>query len=107
MSTRHDSRSRRVAEPVQVYLAAPERTLLDRLVERLGATKSDVLRRALAALDRELRDPARDPVLRLIGIADGHAAGSDPGYDVAREHDRYLAAREEASWKPESKRRGR
>jgi hypothetical protein len=42
---------RRVAEPVQVYLDPADRARLDRLTERLDATKSDVLRRGLEALD--------------------------------------------------------
>jgi hypothetical protein len=43
----------RVSEPVQVYLAGPDLELLDRLATRLGATKSDVLRRGLTALDAQ------------------------------------------------------
>src|SRR5665213_790040 len=37
----------RVAEPVQVYLQPSDRERLDRLTDRLGTTKSDVLRRGL------------------------------------------------------------
>lgn len=48
----------RVAEPVQVYLDSADRDRLDRLKERLGASKSDVLRRALAALDSMTQTPA-------------------------------------------------
>ncbi|MBK7905109.1 MAG: hypothetical protein IPJ78_00935 [Gemmatimonadetes bacterium] len=47
------ARSGRVSEPVQVYLAGPDLDLLDRLSTRLGATKSDVLRRGLSALDAQ------------------------------------------------------
>jgi hypothetical protein len=43
----------RVAEPVQVYLQPPDRERLERLAERLGATKSDVLRRGLEALEAQ------------------------------------------------------
>ena len=45
----------RVAEPVQVYLAEPDRDRLERLAEELGLTKSDVLRRGLlgARFERE------------------------------------------------------
>jgi hypothetical protein len=96
----------RVSEPVQVYLERRDRDLLERLAGRLGATKSDVLRRGLAALERQLSDPAQDPVVGFIGLAD-LAEGRDPGYDVAREHDRFLAASEEASWRAAGKRRGR
>ena len=93
----HD-RPRAVREPVQVYLAIPERQRLERLAEQLGATKSDILRRGLEALERELSDPAQHPAFRLIGIAD-EKAGPDPGYDVAREHDRFLSETEQASWR--------
>ena len=41
----------RVAEPVQVYLAEPDRDRLQRLAQELGLTKSDVLRRGLVALE--------------------------------------------------------
>lgn len=47
------ARAGRVSEPVQVYLAGPDLDLLDRLARRLGATKSDVLRRGLSALDAQ------------------------------------------------------
>ena len=47
----------RVAEPVQVYLDPPDREWLERLAARLEATKSDVLRRGLEALESLLRRP--------------------------------------------------
>ena len=51
----HDKRkqSSRVAEPVQVYLQPADRERLDRLTDRLGTTKSDVLRRGLEALEAQ------------------------------------------------------
>lgn len=89
----------REAAPIQVYLSQDEQQRLDRLAEQLDASKSDVLRRALLALEREVLDPAVHPALRLIGIT-----GAEPeprrSYDVAREHDRALADDEEASWTP-------
>lgn len=39
--------------PVQVYLAGPDLDRLERLASRLGATKSDVLRRGLSALEAQ------------------------------------------------------
>jgi Arc/MetJ-type ribon-helix-helix transcriptional regulator len=107
MKNRHDPPRRgRVSEPVQVYLERRDRDLLDRLASRLSASKSDVLRQGLAALERQLTDPGQDPVLRIIGVADA-AEGREAGYDVSREHDRFLAESEEASWRPGRKRRGR
>ncbi len=96
MTQNHDTpKARRVAEPVQVYLVATDRARLDRLSGQLGATKSDVLRRGLHSLERELLDPAEHPALRVIGLAE---SVPDPvrSYDVAREHDRHLADVEDA-----------
>ncbi len=97
---------RRVAEPVQVYLGAADRQRLERLAEQLASSKSDVLRRGLEALEHVLADPEHHPALRIIGLA-GAVAGPPPGYDVAREHDRYLAESEKASWRGPARRRKR
>lgn len=89
---------RRVREsaPVQVYLAKEEQRRLEHLAELLGETKSEILRRGLLALERELTDPEEHPALRLIGLDRG--APDPPGLDVARNHDKILADDEEASW---------
>ena len=59
MTKRHERRpSGRVAEPVQVYLDRADRERLERLAARLEATKSDVLRRGLTALESQVRQPA-------------------------------------------------
>lgn len=108
MRSSHERKPRRVAEPVQVYLDVPDRTRLERLAAQLDATKSDVLRRALEALEHQLTDPAEHPALRIIGIAAGHPRRRSPGYDVAREHDRFLAEPEVTSRKATRKgKRGR
>jgi len=86
----------RVAEPVQVYLSPPDQDRLARLTRRLETSKSDVLRKGLAALERELTDPAEHPALGVIGI--GASEIPSDGLDPAREHDRVLADDEEASW---------
>jgi len=91
------STKRRVSEPVQVYLDAVERQRLERLAQQLGATKSDVLRRGLEVLERQASDPDAHPALQIIGLADRERVGG-PAYDVAREHDRFLADSEQASW---------
>ncbi|MGQ0642760.1 MAG: hypothetical protein ACT4P6_18605 [Gemmatimonadaceae bacterium] len=83
------------AAPVQVYLDVRTRQRLDQLTERLGTTKSEVLRRGLLALERETTNPDAHPVLRLVG-----SVTETPGaitYDVAREHDRFLAEVHEAA----------
>ncbi|MFI5244733.1 MAG: hypothetical protein ACHQQR_05865 [Gemmatimonadales bacterium] len=89
----------RVAEPVQVYLVRDDRDRLERLTGLLDATKSDVLRRGLEALERQVSDPAAHPALLLIGTAERETAPS-AGFDVARDHDRVLADSEIASWRP-------
>ena len=86
--------AKRVREPAQVYLDPPDQERLERLTEELDTTKSDVLRRGLEALERELLDPERHPALQIIGIA-GVEQGSETDFDAAREHDRYLAGLED------------
>jgi hypothetical protein len=85
MNKRHDrskQRRSRVAEPVQVYLDPPDRERLERLAARLEATKSDVLRQGLVAL--ELQTARTDS-----GRGDAHAPlptfagqGLQPGVDL-------------------------
>lgn len=106
MKRNHDKPPQAVREPVQVYLARPDRDRLARLTSQLETTKSDVLRRALEALERELTDPAEHPALRIIGIVGEVGKEPSPDYDVAREHDRFLAEAEPDSWKS-SRKRGR
>jgi hypothetical protein len=74
------SAERRVAEPVQVYLDAADRARLERLTERLDATKSDVLRRGLEALEASTRrgseQGSRVPLPTFAG------RGLQPGVDL-------------------------
>ena len=105
MTRSHERRPKRVAEPVQVYLDAPERLRLDRLTKQLGATKSDVVRSALEALERSLPTGPDLPYEQIIAIGAEAPASNDPGYDVAREHDRFLAEREVEGWTQDVKRR--
>ena len=89
--TRQAKRQARPArEPAQVYLDASEQRRLDRLTTQLDTTKSDVLRRGLEALEREVFDPDHHPALQIIGIADAEQT-PDSDFDVAQEHDRYLS----------------
>jgi len=100
-------RKRRVAEPVQVYLAAADRQRLERLAEQLDATKSDVLRRGLEALEHQLLDPEQHPALRLIGIA-GEETGPPLDYNPAVDFGRFLEETEPGiSRKPSGRKRGR
>ena len=96
MTNHHESRSaRRVAEPVQVYLRPAEKDRLDRLTARLDTSKSDILRRGLEALERQISDPEHHPALGIIGIV---SVPDDPELDVARDHDEVLADCEVDSW---------
>jgi hypothetical protein len=103
MSKDNDKDRRKVAEPVQVYLDPVDRGRLDWLTEQLDTTKSDVLRRALEALERQIADPDSHPALRIMKIAEGAEPASPPDHDVAVEHDRFLADTEVASWKGEAR----
>ena len=92
------NRTKRVREPAQVYLDVPDQERLERLIAELDTTTSDVLRRGLEALERELFDPEHHPALQIIGIAGVEECGEGEAHiagDVARDHDRYLAGLED------------
>ena len=106
MKENHDKKKKttpRTREPVQVYMAPGDSERLDRLTDELDTTKSDVLRRGLEALERQLLDPAHHPALRIIGMAGEEIAG-EAGYDVAREHDRFVADLEDSRTKRKRRR---
>ncbi|MGH2670814.1 MAG: hypothetical protein ACRDH5_17170, partial [bacterium] len=92
-------RSSRVSEPVpvQVYLRPAERARLERLAAELKASRADVLRRGLEVLERLVLDPEHHPLLKLAGVGRG-GRGPEVHYDVAVEHDRYLADVLPARW---------
>lgn len=73
-------RSSRTAEPVQVYLETSDRARLDRLTTRLGATKSDVLRRGLEALEAMTRSGAGDG--QRVPLPTFRGEGLLPGVDL-------------------------
>jgi hypothetical protein len=73
-------KSARVAEPVQVYLERPDRERLQRLASHLDATKSDVLRRGLEALEALLRRPAARA--RSVALPTFKGKGLRPGVDL-------------------------
>ncbi len=72
----------RVSEPVQVYLAGPDLDRLERLSSRLGATKSDVLRRGLSALEEDCVAMGRRTVGPPIPTFEG--TGLCEGVDLDR-----------------------
>ena len=86
------SKPKEVREPVQVYLDARDRAMLDAMAKREAVPRSDVLRLALRRLGAELLGPHRPgtAVSSLIGILDT----SDVPSDLAERHDEYLYAGE-------------
>ncbi len=94
MTKAHDRRSR-VAEPVQVYLDTQDRGALEQLARHLDLSKSDVIRRALNALERATFANEGHPALRVVGLASAETA-PPLSYDPAVEHDRYLAEHAES-----------
>lgn len=83
MKRHHDRRKRpgRVAEPVQVYLDEADRGRLERLAAALDATKSDVLRRGLEALESGLRRrPAETGA--PVDLPTFGGGGLQPGVDL-------------------------
>lgn len=102
MTEHHDTSrpKKRVGEPAQVYLTEADQARLERLTMQLGASKSDVLRRGLEALELQHMEPSAHPALLLIGLVDEVAGSQD--IDLAREHDRALADDEVQSWQAQS-----
>ena len=76
----------RVREPIQVYIPAGERRLLDRLATESGLSRAEVLRRGLRSFAKE-QSAGDSPMLRFLESM----RGEDWPADIAREHDRYLA----------------
>jgi hypothetical protein len=98
---RVSARSERAKEPVQVYLDGADQIRLERLAARLNSTKSDVLRRGLESLERQLTDPSQHAAMRIIGLLADVPGLPNLGPDPAREIDRILADEEERSWHSE------
>lgn len=80
---------KRVREPVQVYLDAADRSLLEQVARQTGLSRAEVLRRGLRQLaSTALGEGAPGSSLeRLVG-----ALGNDESIpaDLAARHDEYL-----------------
>lgn len=78
-----------VREPVQVYLDAADRSLLDETAERTGLSRAEILRRGLRRAAADLLAEHRPGAAfeSLVG-----ALGDDPDLpdDLAARHDAYL-----------------
>ncbi|MFQ5703774.1 MAG: hypothetical protein ACE5HT_07110 [Gemmatimonadales bacterium] len=82
-------RSKRVREPVQVYLDGADRSLLDDVARAMDISRAEVLRRGLRGLARQVmtqRQPgwSLDQTIALLGDA------ADVPSDLAERHDEYL-----------------
>ncbi len=87
------SKPKEVREPVQVYLDARDRAMLDAMAKRDAIPRSDVLRLALRRLSAELLGEGRPgaSLSSLVGVLDGASAVPS---DLAARHDEYLYAAE-------------
>ncbi len=74
-------------KPVQVYLNRQHLNILGQLVERLGISQAEVLRRGLESLVREVVPLEDDPAWQLIGLM---GKDTDSPGDLSVEHDKYL-----------------
>ncbi|MBA3671896.1 MAG: hypothetical protein H0W68_07725 [Gemmatimonadaceae bacterium] len=87
-------------EPVQVYLDAPDRAILERSALATGLPRAEVLRRGLRRFAAELL-AEESPALAFLAAAS--AISSAAPRDVAARHDEYLADWEMASWRAKPK----
>jgi hypothetical protein len=81
--------SRRVRAPIQVYLDADERALLDRVAAETGLSRAEVLRRGLRSY-AAARPGARSPMLEFLDDMKSRTDLDLPA-DLAARHDEYLA----------------
>jgi hypothetical protein len=82
---------RLVREPIQVYLDARDRGMLDALAERVSVPRAEILRLALRRMSGDLmgRDRAGASMSALVGVLDG---SPDIPADLSVRHDEYLHA---------------
>lgn len=74
---------KQVREPIQVYLTSQERAELDRTADRLGVSRSEVLRRGIESIaDRPLsgilRDVAAEGYVSPATVPPGEPPPSSP-----------------------------
>lgn len=82
---------KRVREPVQVYLEAADKELLDRLSERTSLSRAELLRRGLRRLALELNAEA-EPGRSLSSLIGALGNSVDIPFDLSQRHDEYLYA---------------
>jgi len=89
---------RRVREPIQVYLDADERALLDRVAAESGVSRAEVLRRGLRRYAVE-QSPKPSPMLEFLDYME--TLNPDLPPDLSERHDDYLVEILEAETRPE------
>ena len=77
---------RAVREPVQVYLGADDKQLLDRLVQESGLSMAEILRQGVRAFARE--HGVGSPMLAFVA----DSARGTWSSEVALDHDAVIAA---------------
>lgn len=77
---------RKVREPIQVYLTADERALLDEAARDTGYSRAEILRRGLRSFVAHEASGA-SPMLSFLNSI----AGKDLPADLGRRHDEHLA----------------
>lgn len=87
---------KRVREPVQVYMAADDRALLDEVAESLGVSRAEALRRGVRRLAADL-DSAAAPGSSLQALRGALDGGDDVPPDLSVRHDEYLYDRAEGA----------
>lgn len=81
-------RPRAVREPIQVYLDADERAILDRVAEATGLSRAEVLRRGLRTYAAE-QSAGGSPMLEFMKWMERQ--DFDLPADLSERHDDYLA----------------
>lgn len=79
-----------VREPVQVYLAQPDRTLLNLAAKKAGVSRAEVLRRGLRRIGADILSD-ESPMLRLLDTMAAAPSPTGGPTDIAIRHDDYLA----------------
>jgi len=95
-----------VREPVQVYLAGPDRALLDKVAGKTGLSRAEVLRQGVRRMAAEVLGD-ESPMLAFIRE---QAASEWPvavPSDAAERHDEHLTAPSPVPPRAEAKRRKR
>jgi hypothetical protein len=82
---------KRVREPVQVYMDADDKALLDDLAAETSLSRAELLRRGLRRIAADLRG-ARAPGRSLDDLIGALGAEFDVPADLSTRHDEYLYA---------------